>query len=129
MKKLLVGMILALITYSSALADCDWSTITANKDGSFTYPLACHLAVGKLVKQVPLLNQQIADLNKAITLDQLALKDSESRADMWMSNALKLTDTVNHFEATKETTRLEFFLVGAGTVILSAWAVGQIHTH
>lgn len=109
-----------------AFCDCDWSKIKVNADGSRTYPLDLHLCVGQLVKQVPLLQQEIVDLNKTITLDQLALKDEQTRTQLWLDTSLKLTDQVNKYESLKSSNNLLYYGLGVATIVLSAWVVGQV---
>lgn len=120
-------VIMGTLSCSNVFADtCDWSTITVNKDGSRTYPLALHLCVGQLVQDMPLKDKQIAELNRVITLKDLALQQETNRANMWQETSLKLTETVNKYESARQTTEVVAFGLGIATVALSAWALGQV---
>ena len=116
-----------MLSFSIAYADCDWKTIKDNGDDTFTYSKQCHLAVGRLVKSSALKDDQITDLYKTIQLKDLALQQSESRANMWMDTSVKLTETLNHYESLRQNTGLLYYTAGIATVVLSAYVMGQFH--
>lgn len=128
MKKILIAFMIFLVIRSSALANCNWDTGVQKIDAThYSYSLDCHLAVDVLYKQNILKDQQIVDLNKAFTLKDLALQESEKRADMWQATSLKLTDEINKYESLRKSSEIEYYAAGILTVAISAWAIGQVH--
>ena len=95
MKKI-ITCILLLISSVNSFADCDFSKgITPLADGSFKYTKECHLFVGQLVQDNKTKDLQIADLTKAITLKDLALKEADSRVFLWQKSANDELDRLN----------------------------------
>jgi hypothetical protein len=121
MKKLIVSLLL-LCTFSNlAFADCDWKTgIVPGPNKTFVYSEACHLAVGKLVQDSTVKDQQILDYKQAISLKDLALTNSDARVAMWEKSSLDQMDRLTKIDS--EQKHNDFLYFGLG--ILSAVAVG-----
>jgi hypothetical protein len=121
MKKIIIVFLL-LSTFSRvAFSDCDWKTgITPGQNHTFIYSDACHLAVGKLISDSALKDQQIKDLSTAIDLKNLAINFSDQRATLWQKNSLDAQDRLSKIDA--EQKHNDFLYFGLG--ILSAVAVG-----
>lgn len=129
MKIINIVVLLSLISNLS-YADCDFSTgIKPNTDGSFTYTKECHLKVGQLVQDNKTKDTQITDLNKAITLKDLALKESEDRASLWMNTSFKLEDRLSKIDGLEKKNDILYFGLGALMVIGTAVAYGQFNHH
>lgn len=129
MKIINIVVLLSLISNLS-YADCDFSTgIKPNTDGSFTYTKECHLKVGQLVQDNKTKDMQITDLNKAITLKDLALKESEDRASLWMNTSFKLEDRLSKIDGLEKKNDILYFGLGALMVIGTAVAYGQFNHH
>lgn len=121
MKKFLVSIFLLIFSSNVVLADCDWSTgIRSLPDGNYEYSKNCHIAVGQLVQSNKILTQQLADLNKAITLKDLALQQSDSRATLWSNTSSQLEDRLQKVDSLEKHNEFLFFGLG----VLSAVAVG-----
>src|ERR1700677_5144950 len=95
MKKFIA--VIVLITMSTvAEADCDFSTgITAGPNNTFIYTEECHLKVGSLVQDNAVKTQQIADLNAAISLKNLAISNSDARVALWQKSSDDNLDRLN----------------------------------
>lgn len=68
-------------------ADCDFSDLVHNKDGTVTYTAADHICVGQLVQDNATKTQQIQDYVKALTLKDLALNDADKRTQLWLDTS------------------------------------------
>lgn len=130
MKKIL-SLILVLCLFAnialadSAVADngsnCNWATdIKPLPNGDFEYGLDCHLLVGSLVEDSKTNAQQVSDLNQAISLKDLALKDADTRATNWSNTSAQLESRIQTIDS--EERHNEFLFFGLG--VLSAVAVG-----
>jgi hypothetical protein len=130
MKKL-VACLLLLVSSANAFADCDWSkgvTQGQTTDGKkvFMYSEACHLAVGKLVQDNKTKDLQIADLNQAITLKDLALKASDDRVMLWSKTAGDEMDRLNKISEDQKRNDWLYFALGVGTTFLAAYSASKL---
>jgi hypothetical protein len=121
MKKL---VIIAILIPRLILASCDWSTIQESGD-TYIYSKECHIAVGKLVKEVELREEQVAELMKTIELKDLAINTQKERIELWRNTSLDLEDRL--FKRKDRSTTSTYALIASGVLIsvLSAWAMGQ----
>lgn len=123
----LVSIVLAMSLFSNiAFADCDFSTLVHNSDGSVTYSKAQHVCVGQLVQDNATKTQQIADLNKAITLKDLAITKSDERAQLWMDTSFKLEDNIQKMNSLKSTNEWVYFGLGVLTIFAAGMATAQL---
>lgn len=121
MKNLIVSFLLLSVFSNAAFAICDWKTgITPGPNKTFIYSEACHLEVGKLVQDSAVKDQQIADYKQAISLKDLALKNSDSRVALWEKSSLDQMDRLSKIDS--EQKHNDFLYFGLG--ILSAIGVG-----
>lgn len=125
MKKL-VACILLFVSSTNAFADCDWSDIKKLPDGGFEYTPALHLCVGNLVQDNKVKDQQIADLNKAITLKDLALKASDERVALWSKTAGDELDRLNKISEDQKRNDWMYFALGVGTTFLAAYSASKL---
>lgn len=122
----LLASVAAFAVFSSSALGCDFSKdIQPNPDGSYTYSRGCHIEVGKRVKKLSLMEQQVSELEKTIELKDIALSKQKQRADEWMDSSLVLNEKLQAYNYTTQKSNTLHFILGAATVILSAWAVGQ----
>ena len=125
MKKLIV-CILLFVSSVNAFADCDWSTIKKLPDGGFEYTPELHLCVGNLVQDSKVKDQQIADLNQAITLKDLALKESDERVSLWSKTAGDEMDRLNKISNDQKKSDWLYFALGVGTTFLAAYSAAKL---
>jgi hypothetical protein len=117
-----VSVLLILCIFSQSLFadDCDWTKIVKNADGTFTYPKALHLCVGKMVQDNKAKTQQVGDLTQALSMKDLALQASDKRVQNWSTTASGLEDRLQKVDSLEK--HNEFIYFGAG--VLSAVLVG-----
>jgi hypothetical protein len=111
----------------NAIAACDFSKdIKENLDGSYTYTRDCHIEVGKRVKKLVLLEEQVVELEKTIELKDLALSKQKERADLWMNTSVQVTDKLRSYDSVVGKENTLYFVLGVGVTVLSVWAAGQL---
>ena len=117
------GLIVFLLLFSSlAQADCDWTQIKDNGNGTYTYPLSLHLCVGQLV-------QANKDLTAAIQLKDLAIQTSDQRTALWSKVAGDEQDRISKIDDSRKTSEYVAFGLGVALTFLSAYAAGSILRH
>ena len=103
MKTLIFLMAFLSLISNIAFADCDWkSDITPGPNHTFIYSEACHLQVGQLVQDAKVKDQQIADLNKALQLKDLALTNADARTQLWMTSTQNEQDRMAKIESSQK---------------------------
>jgi hypothetical protein len=112
-----IALIICMCFATSVFA-CNPKQIKEQSDGSFSYPLDCHLEFGRLVKNEKEREKQIEHLGKSIELKDLALKVSDERIENWQNAAYKLEDRILKYEASSERVRWIYF--GLGVVVMGA---------
>ncbi len=131
MKK--ISALLVLISLFSNLAlgadKCDWTKIKKLPDGGFEYSLELNECVGKLVEDSKVKDQQIVDLNKAIQLKDLALKDSDTRANMWLTTSTNEQERIVKIDADQKTSNIIYFGLGVALTVLSVWGASKALGH
>jgi hypothetical protein len=127
MKKVITFLLLFCLSANSAFADCDWNTgITPGPNKTFVYSEACHLAVGQLVQTNKTQAAQIQDLNKAISLKDLALQNADARIALWETTAGNMQDRLVKMDSDTKTSDWTFFALGVGTVVLSGFMTARL---
>jgi hypothetical protein len=120
-------VIIGLIFPQSVYGDCDWSKgITKGPNKTFIYNEACHQAVGKLVEDSAVQTQQVNDLTKAISLKDLALKDSDQRATDWMGTSGTLEKRLQQVDSLEKKNDILFFGLGVLTTFLAAYGAAKL---
>ena len=112
---------------TNAYSACDFKTgITKVSDSSFLYNKPCHLEVGRLVEESKIRKKQVADLNKSLTLKDLAITKADARIDLWKATTYKLEDRM--LRQKKFSKFNDTFMFGSGILagFLSVWAAGQL---
>jgi uncharacterized protein involved in high-affinity Fe2+ transport len=115
MKKSISAVLGIIFLGNAALADCDFSTIKVNPDGSRTYSLAQHICVGQAVQANTTKDLQIQDLTGAVNLKDIALKAADQRADTWMNADLKLESNIQSIDKNKKDN--EYLAFGLGILV------------
>lgn len=129
MKKFISLLLAILFSCNVVFADtstCNWSQIKPLPDGGFEYSKTLHLCVGELVKENSIKDQQIADLNKAIQLKDLALTNSDARVALWQKSSDDELSRVTQIEGDQKRNDWLFFGLGALTVIGTGFALARL---
>jgi hypothetical protein len=127
MRSLIISILLVCFSCNVCLASsCDWSTIKTLPDGGYEYSPALNLCVGNLVQQNGVLTQQVSDLGKAITLKDLALTQSDQRAQLWSDTSGKLEDRLSKVDSLEKSNNILYFGLGVLLTFGAAYAAGQL---
>jgi len=119
---------MSIILYPlTAYSDCNFKTdITPGPNKTFVYSEACHQKVGSLVQDDQVKAQQVTDLNKAITLKDLALQASDKRATDWMNTSATLEKRVQEVDKLESTNKVLYFGLGVLTTFLAGYAAAKL---
>lgn len=129
MKKLISAALIVLSLSNVAFADCDYSKIVSNPDGTYTYSKELHICVGTMKRDLDSANTQIAEYKKVIDLKDLALTKSDARANLWMDTSFKLQDRMNAIDDLKSKNQYLAFGLGVIMTGLAVWGAGQLVHH
>jgi hypothetical protein len=117
MKKLIIFILLFSLNANAA---CDWKTgISSGPNRTFIYSEECHQAVGALV-------QANKDLNSAITLKDLALKESDERVALWQKTSGDEFDRLNKLSNDQKRNDWLVFGLGALTVVAAGFMTAKL---
>ena len=119
-------MLMALLVNQSVLADCNPKDILEQSDGTFSYPLDCHVDYGRLIKEESLRKKQVEHLKESIRLKDLAIDYSNKRIDNWQKTTFKLEDKLLKIERNND--RLKWIYFGLGVLVMggAVWGAGQL---
>jgi hypothetical protein len=128
MKKIISLFLLSILFCQSVLAQnaCDWSQIKKLPDGGFEYNPALNLCVGNLVQQNKVLNEEVADLNKAIQLKDLSIKNSDARIALWQTTVNNQQDRLDKMDSENKTNSWIYFGLGCLTVIGTGFVTARL---
>lgn len=126
MKKIFSALFLFVFMSNMALADCDWTTINKMPNGNFEYSPALNICVGQLVQDSGVKDQQVADLNKAIQLKDLALQVSDTRITLWQKSANDEMDRLNTIQSDSKKSDWLYFALGVGTTFLAGYMASRL---
>ena len=130
MKKIASLLVLISLFSNLAFADnCDFTKIKRLPDGGFEYSPELNLCVGRLVEDSKVKDQQITDLTKAIQLKDLAIKDSDERANMWLTTSTREQERIVKIDADQKTSNLIYFGLGVALTVLSVWGASKAIGH
>ena len=120
-------LLILLLVAQSAWAECDWSKIKKNDDGSYLYSKELNICVGVLVEQEKIRKEQVEALNTAITLKDLAIQKTEARSEMWRTTAYSLEDRISSQQ--RYSSYRDWAFVGLGVLItgFSVYLSGQVY--
>lgn len=127
MKKIISTILIAVTLLStSAMADCDYSKIVKNVDGSYTYSKELHICVGEMKRDLDAATVQLGEYKKVIELKDLALTKANERADLWMNTSFKLQDRMNTIDELKSKNQYLAFGLGIVLTSLAVYGAGQL---
>lgn len=118
--------VLADTVPSSPTPSCDWTQIKQLPDGGYEYSPALNLCVGNLVQANKIQTQQIQDYTAAIQLKDLAIKDSDSRATLWINTADSAQQKLMSIESDSKKNEFLYFGLGLLTAIGTGFAVSRL---
>lgn len=125
--KQIIGLIMTfLLIPRLSMADCTFSDLVHNSDGTVTYSKADHICVGQLAQDNATKTQQIQDYVKAITLKDMALSDADKRTQLWIDTSLKLESNIQSIDSYKNTSNWIYFGLGVLTVVGAGFALSSI---
>lgn len=127
MMKKLSSVLLSICLFSNiAMADCDYSRIVRNENGTYTYTKELHLCVGEMKQDLAIAEGQNEKLRKAIELKDLTIQKADQRADMWMNTSFKMEDRINTIDKMRSTNSWLYFGLGVAAMFAATYAAGQV---
>lgn len=116
-----------LLLFSNlAMADCDWTKIVVNTDGSRTYSKELHICVGQMKQDLDTAQKQVGDLTQAIQLKDLAITKSDARATLWQDTSFKLEDRIQTISKMESTNNWIYYGLGAITVLGAGFMAAKL---
>ena len=116
----------------TALASCNPSSnkhiyeSTSYTPPKYVYSVDCHIDYGRLRKVEPQRQKQVEQLNKSITMKDLALDLSKQRTEEWTKTTYKLQDKLLTVERNNGKLKWVYFGLGILTMSGAVWAAGQL---
>lgn len=127
LKSKLVIFFMVLSIPMQSFGACDFSKdIQENADGTYKYTRDCHVEVGKRVRRLVLVEQQVVELEKTIELKDLALVKQKERADLWMDASFKINDKLQSYDSAASKNQWLYFGLGVAATALAVWGAGQL---
>lgn len=128
MKNILVALLALSLPLNSFAASCDYANDIKKVEGGYLYTEGCHIEVGKKVKGYTILSKQVEELEKTITLKDLALTKSDERANMWMNTSVSMAEKVTAYETARSADAYKNVALGVLGTVLAVWAAGQLRS-
>lgn len=119
-------MVLVSMFSNLAMADCDWTQIKKLPDGGYEYTPELHLCVGNLVQTNKVQLAQIADLNSAIQLKDLALVQSDQRIALWSKTVNDEQDRLTKISDDQKHNDFIYFGLGILATIGTGYALARL---
>lgn len=122
----IVSFLLALLISSFSFADCDFSKIISNSDGSYQYSKELHICVGQLVKDSKTKDAQILDLYGAVDKYKQTIATDEIRIQNLMDSLGKISERIDKAQQYQNSNDTLKYVIGAAAAYLSVWGAGQL---
>ena len=126
MKLFIAALLVFAFTVQSAMANCDYSKIVANPDGTYTYSRELNKCVGGLVRDLKAASDQVDAYTKAITLKDLAIQASDKRAAMWETTALSLESRVTEIDSLEKKQNVGYFILGIVVTGIAVYGASKL---
>lgn len=126
MRLLISCMIGMVLTLQCALANCDIKKIEEKQDGTFSYPVECHVDYGKLRYNEESRKKQVEHLKETIKLKDLAIDYSNKRIENWQQATYNLEDRILKIEKTNEKIKWIYFGIGIAVMGGAVWGASQL---
>ena len=125
----LLNLVMATILFfsSSVFAECDYSKVVSNTDGTYTYSKELHICVGRMKQDLLISQEKVDSLNKAIDFKNLALDASQKRTDLWMDTSFRLEDRLTKIQQLEKSNNWIYFGLGILTVFAVGYTVSQTY--
>jgi hypothetical protein len=115
-----------VLMVQSVLSACNPRQIKEQVNGTFSYPLDCHLDYGRLREVDDKRQDQVKHLEKSIKLKDLALENANDRIDTWKNATHELEVELVKEQRNSERLKWIYFGVGILTMGAATWAAGQL---
>ncbi|HXN74903.1 MAG TPA: hypothetical protein VN855_00240 [Candidatus Acidoferrum sp.] len=126
MKILFYILLSLLLVVTNVYANCDWTAIKKNTDGTYVYTESLHLCVGQLVQDSKTNTQIISDLTKALSMKDLALKSSDQRANLWNDTSEKLEARLQKVDSLQKQNEFFYFICGIGAAVAVGYVTAKL---
>jgi hypothetical protein len=110
------------LTSQPALASCNPKDIKEQSNGTYVYPVDCHVDYGRLRQNEEARKKQVEHLKESIKLKDLALDYSNRRIETWQNATYKMEDRLIRLE--KNNDRMKWVYFGLGIIVMS----GAVYT-
>lgn len=126
MKLFIACLLTFAFTITSAMADCDYSKIKDNGDGTYTYTKELHICVGIMKKDLEASTAQVESYSKAIELKDLALTKANERITMWQTDTFALQDRMATIDSLESKNKIIYIGLGILITGVAVWGAGQL---
>lgn len=127
MNKFISFALICSLVSNLGFAECDFSKgITPLPNGNYEYSKDCHIRVGQLVQENATKDQQISDYIKAISLKDLAIKESDNRAQLWLTTSSDLENRIQKLDSMQRTNEFLYFGAGVLASVLIGFATARL---
>lgn len=106
----------------NAIAACNPRDIKEQANGTFVYPVECHVEFGRLIQVEKERKKQIEHLKESIKLKDLAIDTSNARIQNWQTATYKVEDRLLKIERNND--RMKWVYFGLGIIVMS----GAVYT-
>jgi len=119
--RLCILMIVLLVNHT-AHAGCDLKKIRENPNGTFTYPLTCHLEFGRLYKTEQQRKKELEHLRESVKLQDLAIDRANIRIKKWQDTTYKMEDRLIRTDRNND--KMKWIYFGLGILIMGGATYG-----
>lgn len=129
MKKVTAFFLIAITLTTSAFAECDYSKIIHNENGTYTYSKELHVCVGQMKQDLETATTQLGEYKKAIELKDLAISKADQRSQLWMDTSDKLQTRLNAVADMSNKNQWLMFGLGVVTALGAGYVASQVYRH
>jgi hypothetical protein len=108
---------------------CDFSTIKANADGTYTYSATQNSCVGKIIQDSKTKDVQISDLYKSVDQYKLTIQTDEQRIQNLMITLTQVSARIEKAEDLQKSNDKLAFGLGVLTTLVAAEAMSKLAGH
>lgn len=115
-----------VLTVQSTFATCNPKDIKEQPNGTYVYPVDCHVDYGRLRQNEEARKKQVEHLKESIKLKDLALDYSNRRIETWQNATYKVEDRLIRLE--KNNSKMNWVYFGLGVIVMggAVWGAGQL---
>lgn len=126
MKKLILALTVVCLLPISSFADCDYTKIVSNSDGTYQYSRELHICVGIMKRDLGIALTQKDLLYSALELKEVALTKANERADLWMQTSKKLESNIETMDSLYQRNKWLYFGLGILAASAAVYGAGQL---